>query len=739
MKKTKLISIAIAIVTAAQLMLAPALTVSAAPADFNAVEEAVPNGNQLYKSNFDTDDLVGVNSAKNIEQIMTPTGGYMQISKIQTYSSGFSVSNPRRGFFGGTYKFTGYFRMMYEDEVTALRVNFYYYNGDKGVLFEQIKVYPTSDEWMKVELYLQFPENKLFKSINICGDGDKDFVQSYCIDNFSLVKVDSLPAGYVMPKSFGTPVTPEQAVKSQVDSRITYPKWNEEFESRYDVKGVIVNLDNTFLGSLASGGVTEKSLKEFVRGYEGSHVTDYMICVSAMCSVFPSALETWTDFVDKYNQKIENGQAVDYTSHGYAKNAYVYFMQKGIDYIDIMCDTFPTIGINPWISIRMNDLHDRGQKTSPLVSDFYHENPQYRRVQHGKYAASTDYYNPALCFEYEAVRERMLDYINEALSRYDCYGLELDWQREIWIWSNGGEYNGLEILNDFMREVDRIIGIYEKKYGHDIKLGIRCASDIETNYDFGFDILTWAAEGILDQVIPTGRYQTYDSNIPVKEWTSLLHPYGVVVAPCIEKYVDSANRTTHTLETYNGVAAAFLSQGADKIALYNAYLSANYPIFEENKITTTDEYIAGASRHWSIVSTIGSYEKLMTLNRRIVLTYNDTNMYWKKSDRQLPRTIESNETLVLRIPLGDVPSGATVTFKFSADGQNYTKHPTVYINSKLAGYIATGPCAGGYTDAKLLSYKVPESAHDDMYLVVEIIPQMKLTVDHAEVLIEVAD
>ncbi len=744
MKKTKLLTLAL-VTLALAMILAVSMSVgaSAAMADFNAVEEPLPDGNLLRRSDFDTDEWdEGVTAnVKSLKHIETSTGGYLQYDKITANYSGIKVSNPNRAILPGKYKFTGYFRMMYEDEVTYLRVAFY--DSDqmrevKNMKIAEAKVYPTSDEWMKVEVYLDLPTT-FFGYVYVNGGPMAEYVQPYCIDNFSLVAVDSIPEGYEIPV-FGTPVTTQQAVESQVDSLFYYPKYDKAHDdSRYDVNGLIVNLDAD--GIFGSDLGTKAQIEAYARGYEDSHVTDFMICLNNTNATYPS--KVWTSISDKYKQKTENGIPVDYSSNSTAKNAYNHFIAKKLDYIDILCDTFPEVGINPWISFRMNDLHGHTDKTSVLLSDFYHKNPQLRRVFHKGYAAGNSYYYYGMDYSEKRVRDNMLALINEALGRYDCYGIELDFQREIYLWSHGNEYNGIEILNEFMREVERVVAVYEEKYKHEIKMCVRVASDIETNYEFGLDVLTWASEGIIDMVIPTGRYETTDTTIPVSLWTSLMHPYGVDVAPCIEININTyGSKTTtkgHSLAVNNGMAAAFLSQGADKVALYNNYLTIPTAIQAKHKVTTTDEMVDATWRHWVLATTLGSYDKLMTLDRRVILTYNDTYQIWDKPNAQLPQSCAAGESVVLRIPVGDVVPGSKVTLKIGVSAQNISKRPTVYVNSQTASWESLEMCDEGYSNYQLLTYNVPASALNSPYLTVEIVPQRTLDIDYAEVTVDVAE
>ncbi len=721
-----------------------AIGVSAMPAEFDAVTDPIPTNNVLFESDFDsTNSMQGVKpggNSNNLKQIRTNTGSYLQLDKIIQNYVGVHFIHPTQKIPAGTYQFTGYFRTMYENEVTALRVIIVGDTGDAATT-EQITatVYPKSSEWLKVQFYVTL-KNPL-EYINVCGESDSRFVQPYCMDNFSLVPVNPsvVPSGYQIPQ-FGTPVSGAEAEASQVDSLFCWPKWDAEFESRYDVQGVIVNQD---ADSLIVGATNEEELVKFARGYEGSHVTDFMMCVNNMNSTYPS--NVFTSLSDKYLQKIENGIAVDYSTNVTAKAAYNSFILNGVDYFAILCNEFPKVGINPWISFRMNDIHGQGEETSVLLSDFYHENPQYRRVQESRrsYAAfdagASDYFR-ALDYSVPAVRNRMLAYIDEALGRYNCYGIELDFQREIWLWAHGKEYSGMEILNEFMRDVADIVDKYEKARKNDIKVCVRVASNIETNYDLGLDVMTWAAEDLIDMIIPTGRYNTTDTDIPVTLWTSMMHPFGVTVAPCIEIRIVSGKPDyvgNHTLETYNGIAASFLSQGADKIALYNQYIVS--AISDKQKVSTTDEEVAGNYRHWNIVSTIGSHDKLMTLSRRLILTQNDTYQVWRDSNAQLEFSPEIGQTGTLRLPIGDVPTGAIAVVKFSVNTPNDVVLPDVYINSKKAKFLKIESCEDGYTKKPMLVYEIPANALDDMFAIAQITPHAAaLGCDYAEIRIDPA-
>ena len=120
--------------------------------------------------------------------------------------------------------------------------------------------------------------------------------------------------------------------------------------------------------------VTEKDLKDFIYQYKNTSITDFLFNVNGTVSTSPSkVLET---FVDKYLKKEEHKIAVDYTNT-FAKRAYDIYVNKNLDMYGIWIATCKEIGINPWLSIRMNDIHLNMEKVevrkSTMVEDFKNE------------------------------------------------------------------------------------------------------------------------------------------------------------------------------------------------------------------------------------------------------------------------------------------------------------------------------------------------------------------------------
>lgn len=734
MTKKRIVSLFAAVLVALPLVVsALCVPAFAQPAVFDACDEPMPEGNIIPAWSFDSEDCISgwAYKRQKLTYHETSTGGYLHMSDIISPADGFTYNLEKYRMSKGIYRFTGYFRMAYEGELTELRILL---DDVAGNVFTGY-VYPTSAEWLKVEFYVT--TERALASIKVLGTS---YIHQYCIDNFSLVKVDEIPDDYKRLYSFGKTASPYKIKMAENGSSMTFDPWDPEEQAKYDLKGVIINRDSDFIGT-CNANTTREDLEKYVYGHKGSQITDYMINVFCQVATYPS--EAATDFIDQYHYAVENG--ITPTSN--QKIAYQMYEVHDIDYVEVFCEKFPEIGINPWISLRMNDAHTftaaEGWPDNKASIIFYHANPQIRRVQHG--STTNRYWDNIMDYTHDIVREYMLGIVNEVLDRYDCYGLELDFQRDIWIWHTGGEYPGLDILTEFMREVDRIVKIYEDKYNHDIKVAVRCSTDIQSNYDFGYDLITWAAEGLVDLYNPTARWATTEFDIPVKSWVSIMHPFGVEIAPGIENLVriyPSGAQSTHHFETVCALAASWYSQGADKVYFFNYFLPLSGTIREENKITTDNPALSiyHEKGYWNVITTVGSFEKTLERDRKMLITYNDMTQTWQHFNAQLPKSVGAKHTKTLHIPLGDVPSGASVTFNMSINDRNLDVPPTVYINGREATFVGLGyPIDTILSTNTLACYSVPEEAWDDMYLTVQITPENFLTINYAEVYIKVTE
>jgi hypothetical protein len=225
----------------------------------------------------------------------------------------------------------------------------------------------------------------------------------------------------------------------------------------------------------------------------------------------------------------------------------------------------------------MNDVHYANEKTGHSPFGYKaRENGWLIGNERFSYWESNDctigsrfWYQYALDYSVSEVRERFLKEIDDRLSVYDPYGIELDWHRQIWSFKKDDVEN-CKYINEFMAQVNEIVAKYEKKYGHKIKIAVRINRDIEENRYFGFDVRHWAKNDWLDVIIPATYWGSSDSDMPIEKWVEEMKEYGIEVWAGLECSIMN-NARIHTIASLAGYTAQYLGQGADKIYLYNMF------------------------------------------------------------------------------------------------------------------------------------------------------------------------
>jgi len=362
-------------------------------------------------------------------------------------------------------------------------------------------------------------------------------------------------------------------------------------------------------------GINE--LCSFIDQYANTDVKDLLFNVNAMLAFFPS--KSRENAIDKYLRLLKAGKDMDISGTA-VKTAYDIFVKQNLDMYKIWIERSRYNGISPWISIRMNDIHNNQDEGHFLLSSFFEENKHMRRVTH---RPNSNYFDNALDYTFPEVQEHYLSLIKEVVERYDFDGLELDWMREVYLFKIGGESEWLKILTNFMRIVRKILDQAEKERGHKIKICVRVPYSPEVALRFGLDVLTWARNGLVDVIVPTARWATTDNNMPIDFWKQILDGTGAIVAAGIEILLEATRANPkynafNSLETARGSAYTYLNMGADKIYLFN-YMD------QPSLLSHSLEFNSAVDKrnYHELLITICDLETASKLPRRNVVTYHD--------------------------------------------------------------------------------------------------------------------
>lgn len=328
----------------------------------------------------------------------------------------------------------------------------------------------------------------------------------------------------------------------------------------------------------ASPATAEATMDDYFSNIFDTNVTDIVLCLFEQSSLVPTESDiTWR--YDKIHWTEEGGYPVNYDQFdvfgwGYTFNEYYdLYTKENTDIYAMAYEKIREAGIRPWLSFRMNDRHEETANTSYLRSAFHYE------AKENGYMLGEDYkdYEYSICLDYseERVRQVMLGYLREMILRYDVFGVQLDFIREIFCFDYLSDTDYAQYMTQFIRDVHAAVEEAETKFGHDIKLMVRFGRSIEHNKIFGFDAEAWIKEGLVDALVPSPRWDCTDSAIPVDEWKALAGGNAAIFAGMETRLT---NTTSVTGDYAKGYAAGFFAKGADGVYFDNFYqLGSNGP------------------------------------------------------------------------------------------------------------------------------------------------------------------
>ena len=463
--------------------------------------------------------------------------------------------------------------------------------------------------------------------------------------------------------------------------------------------------------------ITMQQAKDFILQYQGTQITDFFICLGASGAWYDSV--KIGNVVEQYDRWIAQGKTDENeTNIAVSSVALVkqFIEDYGISLQAVWIDTLREIGIHPWVSIRMNDIHEASAEDSILFSEFFRMNRRKNRVSHRNPAG---YYDYALDYLYPEVRNHYLSVIEDALLRFDMYGIELDFMREIYSIGIGREYEGIAVINAFMRDVYKRVKQAEIRLGHPIKIAVRMPDTIEKAHRLGFDILDWVNAGLIDVLVITPRWSSSDNHMPIDIWKKILDGKNITLAAGQEILIDAYNRRGrkyhyNTFETAIATACAHHFQGADAIYLFNYMDSA--------RATDDDNLCANRSLYRKFLCTAGDYDLCADEKRRHVVTYDDVYAVGVPTQKQLPKRLSEGSYDALRIATGKIGADRKVSVILGFEGEDYREQDIeVYLNAKPCRLIGErAPVDQQYTDMRYFAFEAENDGNIAPVCVIEI-------------------
>ncbi len=412
--------------------------------------------------------------------------------------------------------------------------------------------------------------------------------------------------------------------------------------SVYAEPAIIINEDNShFFTTRTAEQMSLEGLHAFIDQYADTEVSHLVLSTNSMKSSFASTSREAIWELGEQTMPEGDGKL-------WMDNARLLH-ERGLDPYALWIERAREKNIEPWLSMRMNDLHEVPDVKSYMHSTFWLNHPEMWRVPND---TGGGYSSRALDFGHPEVRKYAMDFVRELLERYDPDGLELDWMRFGWHFKAGEEAEGAVLLTEFMREVRQLTEEWSKKRGHVIKLGARVPAHPDAAKGLGMDGVQWAQEGLIDMLVPCPFWTTSDFDIPVELWKERIGEQAkhIVIAPGLEfstRAYPGADPIANDLATTRGFAASAWYRGADQIYLFNYMDSQTRPVSAKDYRVLVEEGLGK--------------EVVTSQPRRIIQAFRDTVPPGFDAGVKLPAVIGDNTTFILNI--GKKPKSGNVMFK----------------------------------------------------------------------------
>ncbi len=387
---------------------------------------------------------------------------------------------------------------------------------------------------------------------------------------------------------------------------------------------------------------TPESVASFIDQYGGTEVREILLSANSQRTSFDS--KVWDPIWKGYDPRGPDDQPLFRSTAAESRagaRKWVHtawsLAQQGIDPYAVWIRRARERGLSPWVSMRMNDLHNVDDPQSYMHSSFWREHPEFRRVPWRE----VDWRDRAFDYGRKEVRDYHFQLVREYCERYDFDGLELDWMRFGFHLRPGYELADGPRITEFVRATRRLLNEWEKRRGHRIRLGARVPSRPQTAVNLGLDGALWAREGLVQLLVITPFWASIETDMPVELWRQLA---GRDVTLCaglellLRPYHSYRPLGYNTLETVRGAAASLLSRGADRIYLFN---------YMDSQTAMPD-----LPNYPTLLRECGSLKTLAGKPRRHVVTYADTSAPGEPSGAQLPKTLQAGEWAAFRLHVG---------------------------------------------------------------------------------------
>jgi hypothetical protein len=279
----------------------------------------------------------------------------------------------------------------------------------------------------------------------------------------------------------------------------------------------------------------------------GSQVDTMLLCINAQVMYYPSKVGTMRGVLDPPEERNRWGWLSEEVRF---RNVGTMFAQ-GVDPYAVLLAEAKKRGLETLLSYRVNDGHGM----SFLHCKFWLDHPEYRLGN-------------GFDFAHKAVRDYTFRLIEEAIQRYDCDGIELDFNRFPTFFQSGTEAERITTINDLVHRVRKMLDSEGKKRSTRFVLAARVPTSYQQCRQIGLDPVVWAKDGWID-FLTVSEFLLVRYDLPVKPWKKMITEVPIYAG------IEAMDGDTSKLENYmtaakyRRAAQHLWNDGADGIYLFN--------------------------------------------------------------------------------------------------------------------------------------------------------------------------
>ena len=236
-------------------------------------------------------------------------------------------------------------------------------------------------------------------------------------------------------------------------------------------------------------------------------------------------------------------------------------LKDTLDPAGMIVDRARLRGMEAFLSVRMNELHDVDKPGSPLLGDFWRSHPEYRV---GGYAGWGAF---ALNYAEPSVREYYFALLRELCERYPIDGLELDFMRFPYYFPGDSakmeSYAG--IMTKFVERVRTMTRETGLRRGIPIMLAVRVPSSLAACAYVGLDPAAWCGRGLVD-FVTVAPFLSTEPDMHLGEFRKSC---GLI--PLYACFEFTSGERMMTVEEIRAASAIFFGHGADGMYSFNYF------------------------------------------------------------------------------------------------------------------------------------------------------------------------